>query len=138
MKNYIKAFITVFALTSIAVFAQQQQQSNAEQAKLVKIKPVFTYDEIVFSYNLLNSIEITGAEVDNFFAVRNTFAVVIKNAQGKGKKATDTETVEMDLGTAQVFVNLMSRAKITGAQADMFKSVQNAITEAAAALKSNK
>lgn len=135
MKNNLKAFIIVFAFTSIAVFAQQQQMTT-DQLKNLKIKPVFTYDEILFSYNLLNSIEISGAEVDNFFAARNAFAVVIKAAQGKGKKATDTEVVEMDIQTAQIFINLMARAKITGAQAEMYKRIQTIITESANVAKS--
>ncbi len=136
MKNSLKAFIIVFALTSIAVFAQQQQQVSSEQLKNLKIKPVFTYDEILFSYNLLNSVEITGSEVDNFFAARDAFAVVIKAAQGKNKKGTDTDIIEMDIQTAQIFINLMKRAKITGAQAEMYKKIQMIITEAANASKS--
>ena len=135
MKNLLKAFILVFTLTSIVVFAQQQQ-SNSDQMKSIKIKPVFTYDEMAFSYKLLNGIEISGSESDMFLTVRNSFAIVIK-AAGNTKKGSDNDIVEMDLQTAQNFINLMGRAKITGAQADMYKRIQTAIADAATALKAS-
>ena len=133
MKNTISIIIVLFAI-SFSAYAQNNQ-SLQDRQKESKIQPVLSLEDIVFAYNTLNTVEINGGEVDAFVEVRALLADKVKVAKDAGKTATDQITVEMNLLMAQNFFNLIARAKITGAQADQYKRVQDAITNAAKKLK---
>lgn len=136
MKNLTSIF--VFFILTVSIVYTQTPQSLQEQQKTIFIQPVFQVDDLIFSYNTLNTVEINGGEVDAFVEVRTLFADAIKSAQEKSKKGSDEVTVQMNILTAQNFFNLIARAKITGAQADQYKRVQDAVTSAAKKLKENK
>ncbi len=129
--------LAIIVLLSGSIFAQDNQTLK-ERQKDIKIQPVFTVDDAIFAYNTLNTVQISGGEVDAFVEVRTIFVDAIKAAQEAGKKGTDEITIEMNLLAAQNLFNLLARAKITGAQADQYKRVQDAITEAAKKLKNKK
>jgi len=133
MKKSISILIIIIAF-SFNAFAQTNQ-SLQDRQKQIKIQPVLSIDDIVFAYNTLNTVEINGGEVDAFVEVRALLADNVKQAKEAGKAGTDEITVEMNLLMAQNFFNLIARAKITGAQADQYKRVQDAITNAAKKLK---
>lgn len=136
MKSLTSIF--VFFILTVSIVYTQTPQSLQEQQKTIFIQPVFQVDDLIFSYNTLNTVEINGGEVDAFVEVRTLFADAIKSAQEKSKKGSDEVTVQMNILTAQNFFNLIARAKITGAQADQYKRVQDAVTSAAKKLKENK
>jgi hypothetical protein len=133
MKNLL-TILTVIVMVSVASFAQENQ-SLKDRQKDIKIQPVFTIDDAIFAYNTLNTVQINGGEVDAFIEVRKIFVDAIKAAQEAGKKGSDEITIEMNLLAAQNFYNLIARAKITGAQAEQYKRVQDAISDAAKKLK---
>ena len=135
MKNLTFIFALIFV--SVSITYSQTPQSLQEQQKAIFIQPVFQVDDLIFSYNTLNTVEINGGEVDAFVEVRTLFADAIKSAQDKSKRGSDEVTVQMNILTAQNFFNLIARAKITGAQADQYKRVQDAVTTAAKKLKEN-
>ena len=133
MKNLL-TILAVIVMISVTGFAQDNQTLKDRQ-KDIKIQPVLSIDDAIFAYNTLNTVKINGGEVDAFIEVRKIFVDAIKAAQEAGKKGSDEITIEMNLLAAQNFYNLIARAKITGAQAEQYKRVQDAITEAAKALK---
>jgi len=135
MKNI--TFIVAILIFAVSVVYTQTPQSLQDQQKTIFIQPVFQVDDLIFSYNTLNTVEINGGEVDAFVEVRTLFADAIKSAQEKSKKGSDEVTVQMNILTAQNFFNLIARAKITGVQADQYKRVQDAVTTAAKKLKEN-
>ena len=132
--KYLLTLLAAIIFVSGTVLAQDNQTLK-ERQKDIKIQPVFSVDDAIFAYNTLNTVEIKGGEVEAFIEVRKIFENAIKQAQKDGKKGDDKITIEMNLLAAQNFYNLIARAKITGAQADSYKRVQDAITAAAKALK---
>jgi hypothetical protein len=135
--KHLLTLLALIVLVSGSVLAQDNQTLK-ERQKDIKIQPVFTIDDAIFAYNTLNTVQISGNEVDAFVEIRKIFVDAIKSAQEAGKKGTDEITIEMNLLAAQNFFNLLARAKITGAQADQYKRVQDAITDAAKKLKEKK
>ena len=133
MKYLLTILAAIIFVSGTAL--SQDNQTLKERQKEIKIKPVFTLEDAVFAYNTLNTVELKGGEVDAFIEVRKIFEDAIKQAQNDGKKVSDKITIEMNLLSAQNFYNLIARAKITGAQAEQYKRVQDAVTEAAKALK---
>ena len=138
MKSKMTLLIAVMLFLGISAIYAQNPQSIQDQQKAIKINPVFSLDDLIFAYNILNSVEINGSEVDAFIEVRTLFANTIKSAQTANKKSADEISVEMNILMAQNLFNLISRAKITGSQAEQYKRVQDAITNAAKALKDKK
>ena len=138
MKSKMTLLIAVMLFLGISAIYAQNPQSIQDQQKAIKINPVFSLDDLIFAYNILNSVEINGSEVDAFIEVRTLFANTIKSAQTANKKSADEINVEMNILMAQNLFNLISRAKITGSQAEQYKRVQDAITNAAKALKDKK
>ena len=132
--KYLLTILAVVLMVTASTFAQENQ-SLKDRQKDIKIQPVFAIEDAIFAYNTLNTVQINGGEVDAFVEVRKIFIDAIKTAQEAGKKGTDEITIEMNLLSAQNFFNLLARAKFTGAQADQYKRVQDAITTAAKALK---
>lgn len=132
--KYLLTLLAAIIFVGGTVLAQNNQTLKNSQ-KDIKIQPVFTVDDAFFAYKILNTIEIKGGEVEAFIEVRKIFENAIKQAKKDGKKGEDKITIEMNLLAAQNFYNLIARAKITGAQADSYKRVQDAVTDAAKALK---
>ncbi len=62
--------------------------------------------------------------------VRKMFLPIIEAAQRDKKTEAEVITLEMSLGQAQNFLTLVQRAKITGALAEKYKKVVDAIYEA--------
>jgi hypothetical protein len=135
MKSTFTLLVAFMMLLGISTSFAQTNPSIQEQQKNIKINPELALDDLIFSYNILNTVEINGSEVDAFIEVRTLFANNIKTAQAANKKGTDEVKIEMNILMAQNFFNLISRAKISGAQAEQYKKVQDAVTNAAKALK---
>ncbi len=121
----------VFA--SSVTFAQQGGQLQTPPPPQI-IKPKLTVAGLAFAINLINGVEIQGREVDAYLEVRKALNDAFEAAQ-KANRANpnDEVTLELQLPVAQNLVVLMQRARITGADADRYKQVMDAITEAAQA-----
>jgi hypothetical protein len=113
--------------------AQQTDQLQTPPPQQV-IKPKLTVGGLVFALNLLNGVEIQGREVDAYLEVRKHLSDALESAQ-KANRANpnDEVTLELQLPVAQNLVTLMQRARITGADAERYKQVMDAIVEAAQA-----
>jgi hypothetical protein len=108
--------------------------ANLLQAQQVKtIKPKMAIADADFVAKLLNTIDISGNEVDAFLEVRGIFVKVLENAIKDKKLTSDIITVEMTIPQAQNFVTLMQRSKLKGEEADKFRQLITMIVDAAKA-----
>jgi len=92
-----------------------------------KIRVTFSTDELAFSINILNSIDLTGEEVMPFIDIKNLLMGVYKSAGSGSKK---TAEVDFTTVTAKNFLFFMQRAKLKGAEAVMFNDVSSRMVEA--------
>jgi len=92
-----------------------------------KVNVAFTTDELAFSINVLNSIDLLGEEVLPFMDIKNLLMGVYKDvSSGKRKNAN----VEFTSTTSRNFLFFIQRAKLKGAEAVMFNDVCNKVVEA--------
>ncbi|HPO63718.1 MAG TPA: hypothetical protein PK762_11620 [Candidatus Kapabacteria bacterium] len=124
-------YIALLLSLSFNVWSQQNQQ------QAVILKPVFVLEDVNFAVNVLNSIEITGTEVEVFLNCKNTLISYIQSAQKRNKTAKDTIHCELALTTAQSIANFLDRAKFSASQAEQFKRFIDALVESTKNYKSN-
>lgn len=126
------ALITLFiALINISAYSQTSNQSNTKQQQSqIILKPKFLGADLVFALNALNTIEITGAEVDNFLACKNFLKESVQKIQESKKTINDTIVVDLNFEIAKKLFDFLERAKFTGAQAEQYKRFLEAILEA--------
>ena len=91
------------------------------------VKVTFTIDELAFSINVLNSIDLLGEEVQPFMGIRNLLMGVYKDASSRKKR---TAEVNFTTTTANNFLFFIQRAKLKGAEAILFNDVCGKVIEA--------
>lgn len=132
MSRSVVQWLMVSLAASTFVMAQQGAGQLQTPPPPQIIKPKLTAAGLVFTINLINSVEIQGREVDAFLEVRKALSDALENAQKANRANPNDEiTLELQLPIAQNLVTLMQRARITGADADRYKQVMDAITAAA-------
>jgi len=126
----MKKIITIIfvMLTFVGVM---HSQTVTTPPKNPVIKPSFMLEDIVFSFNVMGSIEILGAEVEPFLECKNFLKGIIDKAQAESKKTSDKVTVDMPLVTAQNLSTFLSRGKFKGENAENYKRLMDAMVEAA-------
>jgi len=97
------------------------------EGKDSKVKISFTTDELAFSINILNSIDLLGEEVMPFMDIKNLLLGVYKDVSSGKKKNAD---VEFTAVSAKNFLLFIQRAKLKGAEAILFNDVTNKTVEA--------
>lgn len=128
--NFKGLFLIIFSFfLTINIFAQQNQPNLQDPQKQIILKPTVIVEDLAFAYTTLGNVEIVGNEVESFLGCKIMIEGFIKTAQTTNKKPADTMSVEMPLLTAQNLINLLSRARITGAQAEQYKRFVDAIVE---------
>ena len=117
MKNITKIIITILCVSVVCI----------GYGKDDKVKVAFTTDELAFSINILNSIDLLGEEVQPFMDIKNLLMEVYKDVSSGKKK-----TAEVDFTTAKAknFLFFIQRAKLKGAEAVLFNDVCNKTVEA--------
>jgi hypothetical protein len=123
----VRWFLAAAMVCSVALAQGQLQQPPQPQI----IKPKLSVGLVAFAINLINSVEIQGREVDAFLEVRKVLTDAFEQAQKANRKLDEQLTLEFQLPVAQNLVTLLQRARITGADADRFKQLMDAITAAA-------
>jgi len=117
IKEIKKIIITVLCMSLIGI----------ADAKDDKVKVPFTTDELAFSINILNSIDLMGEEVMPFMDIKNLLMSVYKDvSSGKSKNAD----VEFTTVSAKNFLLFIQRVKLKGAEAVLFNDVSNKTIEA--------
>ncbi|NBU81663.1 MAG: hypothetical protein EBS55_08450, partial [Flavobacteriaceae bacterium] len=66
-----------------------------------------TLGDLAFTLQTLATVNITGAEVEAYVDVNNTFMKVFEQARKDQKKEGDTVSVEMTIQTANNFLELL-------------------------------
>jgi len=95
-------------------------------AKEDKFKVEFALEELAFSINVLNSIDITGEEVQPFMDIKNTLMDVYKDVSGSKKKSGD---VSFTLPMAKNFLFFMQRGRFKGVDAEIFNKISTRMIE---------
>jgi len=86
-------------------------------AKDVKVNVELTTNELAFSLNILNTIELAGEEVGPFLDVKNLLTDSYKEASSSKKTSV---TVDFSEPVAKNFLFFMQRAKLKGSDATIF------------------
>ena len=116
-------FLVVISFSSLNLFSKQNQEQP------IILKPVFIVEDITFAINSMNSIEITGTEVEVFLNCKNSLTAFLQSAQKRNKTVKDTIHCEITLTTAQNIANFLDRAKFSASQAEQFKRFIDALVE---------
>jgi hypothetical protein len=83
-------------------------------------------NELAFSLNLLNTIDLTGEEVGPFLEIKNLLTASYKESSSSKKGSTD---VHFELPMARNFVFFMQRVKLKGADAALFYDLNKKIVD---------
>jgi len=111
---------TVIAILCVCVIGIAEGKDD-------KVKVAFTTDELAFSINVLNSIDLLGEEVMPFMDIKNLLMGVYKDvSSGKNKNAD----VDFTSASAKNFLLFIQRAKLKGAEAVLFNDVCSKTIEA--------
>ena len=116
MKKMKKVMATILCLCFIGI----------AYGKDDKVKVAFTTDELAFSINILNSIDLVGEEVMPFMDIKNLLMDVYKDVSSGKKKNAE---VEFTTVSAKNFLFFIQRAKLKGAEAVLFHDVCNKTIE---------
>ena len=117
IKNMQKVIIAILCASFLSL----------AEGKNDKVKVALTADELAFSINILNSIDLLGDEVVPFMDIKNLLMAVYKDISSGKKKNAD---VEFTTVSAKNFLLFIQRAKLKGAEAVMFNDVCNKMIEA--------
>jgi hypothetical protein len=129
-----KTLLMFFALLCISLpaFSQIQQQ---QQQQFPIIKPTLTYGQIQFALNLMSRIELMGSEVDAFIEIKGVMLPVLVKAEKEQKKLNEKTTLELNVKQADNVIAFMSRGKLQGIEADVYKEFKDALFIAAQSLR---
>lgn len=117
-------FFAIFAALFLAFSGLYAQQ---DQPKVPDLNVEFNVGDIVFAYQSLGTIELTGREVDAFVGVTNHFKPIMEKMTKDQTKLDEKITITIPVGIAQNFLVFMERAKLTGANAERFVRIKEAI-----------
>lgn len=118
-------FFAIFAVLFFAASGLYAQQG--EQQQIPDLKVSFTAGDLVFAYQSLGTIELTGKEVDAFVQVTDHFKPIMEKMNTDKTKLEDNIAVTLPVGIAQNFLVFMERAKLTGANAERFVRIKSEI-----------
>ncbi|HOK76026.1 MAG TPA: hypothetical protein P5105_06810 [Victivallales bacterium] len=96
-------------------------------AKDETFKVEFSIEELAFSINVLNSMDIIGEEVQPFMDIKNVLMDVYKEVSGGKKKSGD---VNFTLPMAKNFLFFMQRGRFKGVDAAIFNNISTKMIEA--------
>ncbi|TAL67918.1 MAG: hypothetical protein EPN82_12635 [Bacteroidetes bacterium] len=131
MKRTIIISLFLFMLMITSAFSQLQQQQQPPP----KLKPTFFVEDLVFVYQTLEAVDISGGEVDAFLEVRNFLQTNIKTIQEAKKQAGDKYQTEIPLPLAQNMLSFLARAKFSGRNAELYKRFVDSLVESSKALQ---
>ena len=135
MKRIIPMLFLIIAISSVSLFAQKQLQTP--QPKAPVLKPTVLIADLFLVIQTLESVEITGNEVEAFLQAKNTLNGFLQDQQNANKRVTDSIKIELPLPVAQNTMSFLSRAKISGKVAEQFKRFVDAIVESSKAIKND-
>jgi len=127
MINSIRLII-ITALLGIISFAALFSQNDKKPAT---IKPGVNAGDIVFAYNQIDEIQISGSEVNALLEVKTTLKPVIDEIIAKNVADNTPVKFEVPLIVANNFVAFLERSKLKASDAPKYKRVVDAFRLAA-------
>ena len=100
---------------------------TAGYAKDDTVKVEFAIEELAFSINVLNSIDITGEEVQPFMDIKKIFMDEYKEISGGKKKSGE---ISLTLPMAKNFLFFMQRGRFKGVDAEIFNKISTRMVDA--------
>lgn len=134
MKNTITLIALAFVMMlNVNLTNAQNAQAQPKTGKTLKPKVVVT--DLVFAYQLLNTIEIRGSEVDALIEVKNVLKPFIDQIQKDNLPLTNLVTFEINSSIASNLLQFMERGKFMGADVDRYKRFVDGLVESAKELE---
>jgi len=133
MKKMLYTTLLMLICITLSTFAQDNSKKE-----MVIIKPKVIIGDLIFVYNVLNTIDISGQEVDAFLECRTFFKNIIETADKEKRKLEDEITVDMPLVIGQNLSVFLKRGKFKGEQADFYKRFMEALVASAEKLNAPK
>jgi hypothetical protein len=126
MKFKLFGIAVILFFSLVALNAQQGQQQE-----IPDLNVEFLAGDLVFAVQTMNTVEISGREVDAFVQVKDLFKPVLEQLQAENAAADKAVMVTMPVGIAQNFLVFMERAKLNGQNAERYVRIKNAIVDKA-------
>ncbi len=118
MNNFFKTSICAVLIMGIM---------TAAVAKDPKVSIKFTSEELALCINILNTIDLRGDEVMPFIDIKNLLVDEYKSVSSDKKKSVE---IDFPLPMAKNFLFFMQRAKLKGAEAEIFNDICNKMIKA--------
>lgn len=136
MKALIVLFLFVFSFAvTIPVVHAQNTQTQQPAAKILKPK-VYAAD-LIFAFQLLNTIELRGSEVDALLEVKTVLKPYIEKVQKENMQLNAVVTFDISAPLAYNLLQFLERGKFTGGDAEKYKRFVEAFSEAAKAIENS-
>lgn len=116
--------LTLLLITSISVFSQNDR-------KPVTIKPSVNAGDMIFGYNQIDDIQISGSEVNALLEVKTMLKPVIDEIISKNVADNTPIKFEVQLIVANNFVAFLERSKLKASDAPKYKRLVDAFRTAA-------
>jgi hypothetical protein len=126
MKLKLFGIVAILFLSLTALNAQQGQQQE-----IPDLNVEFMAGDLAFAIQQLNTVEITGREVDAFVQVKEHFMPTLKQLQEEQATQEKKVMVTIPVGIAQNFLVFLERAKLNGQNAERFVRIKQAIVDKA-------
>jgi hypothetical protein len=96
-------------------------QNPTPQQTVKMLKPQVVAGDLIFAYQLLNTIELRGSEVDALLEIKAALLPYIEKIQKDNIPLTNLVLYEINPGIAQNLLLFMERGKFIGADAERYK-----------------
>lgn len=132
-KNIIIAIIMalMIAIGYQSASAQQAQANTQAAQQEIIITPSMPIGYVVFAINALNTIQIQGSEVNLFISAKEILEKEVNRCAELKMKNSDITKFDIAATKAQNIVDFLQRAKLTGAEAGLYKGFIDALIDAA-------
>jgi len=110
----LKLAIIAILLTATSIFAQ----NGAKTEPPIILKCEFQAGDLMVVYQSLNTVNISGKEVDAFISVQNTLKPKVETLVKNNAKIEDKVPMELELAIANNLYIFIERITIKGGDAD--------------------
>ena len=132
MKNIITLILFAFIVSMNLNYASAQ---DASQPQMKILKPKVLAADLIFSYQILNTIELRGSEVDALIEVKNILKPYLEKIQKDNVPLNNAVMFDIPAPVASNLLQFMERGKFAGADAEKYKRFVDGIIEAAKAVE---
>jgi hypothetical protein len=136
MKALVVLILFVFSF-AVTIPVANAQNTPAQQPPAKILKPKVYAADLIFAFQLLNTIELRGSEVDALLEVKNALKPYIEKIQKENLQLNAVVTFDISAPLAYNLLQFLERGKFTGSDAEKYKRFVEAMSEAAKAIESS-